>query len=255
MIQENTRDTNPTVVLVRLANPNFNILTPPIGIGYLLKSLSGIEKLRTVFIDCKLEQFDDALLIKRLEEYAPLLVGFQVFSVDYGRFAAILPQVKQRLPNTFTIAGGPHISGLPSHTLKVNPSLDFAVAGEGEVALPMIVRNLLSSGAEPPVSSIPNLVHRTCAVIVENENALSMFTITDGRRGSWCNPIGIRRFSTAPFIKANGLFRFSLHAGALTHARSARDIWSPDEKSGFVNPRMWSTKSSGCRKHMDSRNS
>ena len=158
------------VVLVRLANPNMNIVSPPIGIGYLLKGLSQVDDIEPVFLDCKLDNIDDRALLTRLENLSPLMLGFQVFSVDYNRFANLLPIIRERLPETIIVAGGPHICGLPAHTLNANPEIDYLVCGEGEEALPMLVQYHQSSNSnEIDINRIPNLVYRKGASCIQNE--------------------------------------------------------------------------------------
>lgn len=156
------------IVLVRLSNPNINIITPPIGIGYLLKALGQVRGIEPVFIDCKLDNIEDISLLKRIEDLTPLIVGFQVFSVDYNRFTNLLPLIRQRVPETVIVAGGPHVSGLPSYTLDINPDLDFVIAGEGEEALPMLVQCYLSNTKEKLFDKIPNLVYRNGTSCVHN---------------------------------------------------------------------------------------
>jgi len=159
----------PNVVLVRLANPNMNLITPPLGIGYLLKVLSKIDGIDPVFLDCKLDKIDDSALLTRLEDLAPLMVGFQVFSVDYNRFTNLLPIIKEQLPETIIVAGGPHVSGLPMHTLNTNPEIDYLISGEGEEALPMLAQYHQSNSKKIDIDKIPNLVHRKGTSCVQNE--------------------------------------------------------------------------------------
>ncbi len=155
------------VVLIRLPS-YYNVVTPPLGIGYLLKALTGIDGIEPVFIDGHRDRIDEDELIGILKSLNPLLVGFHVFSVDYSLFRRIVPRVRQACPNSKIIAGGPHVSGLPQRTLLDNPDLDFAVSGEGEEALPQVVQGLLDSTLEENIADIPNLVHRSANRITLN---------------------------------------------------------------------------------------
>ncbi len=157
-----------TVVLVRLANANNNWTSPPIGIGYLMKALLVVEGINPVFIDCKLDNIDNEKLLSKLRDLNPLLIGFQLFSADYSMFVNLLPQIKQHIPESRCVAGGPHISGLPNHTLETNPDLDYAITGEAEEALPHLVRYLLAEDNHQVIEEIPNLVHRKNGSIIHN---------------------------------------------------------------------------------------
>jgi radical SAM superfamily enzyme YgiQ (UPF0313 family) len=159
---------NQNIVLVRLKNPSLGIVTPPLGIGYLLKALKTVDHITSFFVDCHLHKIDDASLIKRIQKLDPVLIGIQVFSIDYVRFRKILPTLKQALPNTTIVAGGPHVTALPELTLESNPALDFIVRGEGEIALPMLVRKLLDRHSELSLSDIPNLVYRDNGRCIRN---------------------------------------------------------------------------------------
>lgn len=170
------------VVLVRLANANNNWTSPPIGIGYLMKALLKVEGISPIFIDCKLENIDNNNLLHRLADLNPLLIGFQVFSADYCLFAELLPLIKKQLPQSKSVAGGPHISGLPKYTLEINPDLDFAITGEAEEALPDLVR-YLNGKNDQLINEIPNLVYRENDSIILN--AQKWINVNDWGAPSW----------------------------------------------------------------------
>lgn len=149
--------TVPSIALVRLKSPTLRIVTPPLGIGYLLKALRSVEKVSVNFIDCQLENIQEAELVNRLKKLDPLLIGFQVYSIDYVAFTKIVHLLKKELPNSKIVAGGPHVTALSEHTLNSNPELDFIIRGEGEIALPMLVKRLLNYQG---LSDVPNLAYR-----------------------------------------------------------------------------------------------
>lgn len=155
------------VVLVRLKS-YINVVTPPLGIGYLLKVLKTIDGIEPIFVDCHLDRMENETLLDRLQTLDPMLVGFQVFSTNYLDFCSLVPAVKRVCPHTITVAGGPHISGLPEHTLREIPSLDYAVQSEGEEALYELVTGLLNGVLDRTIHTIPNLVYRKHGSIVAN---------------------------------------------------------------------------------------
>ncbi|RLB95083.1 MAG: hypothetical protein DRH50_05190 [Deltaproteobacteria bacterium] len=157
------------VALVRLKNLGVSWVAPPLGIGYLLKALKKVAGVRPLFIDCQLENLDNARLIERLRPLEPMIVGIQVYSVEYASFQTLLPVLRKAFPGTVLVAGGPHVSGLPDHTLLSNPDLDFAVKGEGEEALPQLARSLLSGTLDAKLPWIPNLVYLKNGKCVHNE--------------------------------------------------------------------------------------
>ncbi|RJP19974.1 MAG: radical SAM protein [Candidatus Omnitrophota bacterium] len=159
------------VVLIRLQSEN-TVITPPLGIGYLLKALHRIDEIRPVFIDCHRDKIGHNNLLKKIESLHPLLIGFQVFSIDYSHFKSLVPRIREMSPQACIIAGGPHISGLPERTLIDNPDLDFAVKGEGEETLQRLARGLLDNTLAEILHTIPNLVYRDRDRIVCNKTQL-----------------------------------------------------------------------------------
>jgi radical SAM superfamily enzyme YgiQ (UPF0313 family) len=141
-----------------------NIVTPPLGIGYLLKAVGKVPGAAPIFLDCHLEGMGERALARRLRELDPVVVGFQVFSIDYLRFARAVRAVRAALPRTCTVAGGPHVTALPELTLDENPDLDLVVCGEGDRALPMLVEAVLAARQH-----IPNLAYRGEAGCVRTE--------------------------------------------------------------------------------------
>jgi radical SAM superfamily enzyme YgiQ (UPF0313 family) len=148
------------------------MITPPLGIGYLLKALDGVDGINPVFIDGHRDNIEEDNLLDRIRTMRPLIVGFQVFSVDYAKFCRLIPKIRRICPETKMVAGGPHVSGLPEQTLIDNPDLDFVVKGEGEAALRLLVFGLPQESLYKHISSIPNLVYRTDNGIIMNKSEL-----------------------------------------------------------------------------------
>ncbi len=155
------------VVLVRLKS-NYNVVSPPLGIGYLLKALSRVDGVNPLFVDCHRDNLSDDKLLEMLQNSNPILIGFQVYSIDYYNFSSILPHVHRVCPEALIIAGGPHVSGLPDKTLIDNPTLDFVVNGEGEVTIQQLMHGLLNDALKDNIQEIPNLVYRQGDRIVHN---------------------------------------------------------------------------------------
>ena len=156
------------VVLVRLRS-YVDTKTPTLGIGYLLKILGGINGINPIFIDMHRDNTEDDDFLDKIKIVRPLIVGFQVFSVNYPKFCYLIPRVRRICPETKIIAGGPHVSGLPEQTLIDNPDLDFVVRGEAEEALKLLVLSLLQKSLNSTIKSIPNLVYRTDNGIIMNK--------------------------------------------------------------------------------------
>lgn len=155
------------IVLIKPRGSVF-IKTPPLGIGYLLKALQGVEGINPVFIDGQLEELSNEALLEAIRRYDPLIVGFQVFSDALPVLGCLAPRIREIFPRTAIIAGGPHPSGAPERTLREIPELDYVVRGEGEEALSDLARGLLEGNLQETLPAIPNLVYRQEGEIVSN---------------------------------------------------------------------------------------
>lgn len=157
------------VVLVKLYSFG-DIVTPPLGLGYLLKVLKEIDGVNPIFIDACRDEISNDQLLDTIKELQPLLIGFQVYSMDYVAFCDLIPKIRKFCPKTTIVAGGSHVSSLPKETLTDNPCLDFVVKGEGEEALRLLVLNLLGKSNGNEMRDIPNLVYRNGKSIVQNKS-------------------------------------------------------------------------------------
>jgi len=90
-------------------------------------------------------------------ESGAFLVGISSLFTPYiDEALAVAEAVKRHHPGARTVLGGHHPTTLPNDVMRCS-AVDFAVRGEGEVALPALARALASEG---PVDSVPGLVYR-----------------------------------------------------------------------------------------------
>lgn len=74
----------------------------------------------------------DAEMIGKLKDFKPGMVGISVTTPNMPDVACIARLIKDRLPGTMVVLGGPHVSGEPILTLQEIPHADAVVRGEGE---------------------------------------------------------------------------------------------------------------------------
>jgi anaerobic magnesium-protoporphyrin IX monomethyl ester cyclase len=115
-------------------------------------------------LDAESLNINSELIVQRLRENRFNILGISVTTVAFHRGLALARFVKNLLPETIIIMGGPHVSCMPSHPLKFN-AIDFAVAHEGEQTLVELLR-LLEDGSDP--KSIKGLGFRHNGKIVVN---------------------------------------------------------------------------------------
>ena len=95
-------------------------------------------------------------VVERIVQTAPSYVGISLFTVGVHASVEIAGKVKQALPDTTIIVGGPHISSMAEETMVRYPQFDLAVLGEGEEALVILLDTLQAGG---DISNVPSLLY------------------------------------------------------------------------------------------------
>lgn len=157
------------ILLVKPVTPKGLVLNvvPPIGLGYLATALRRTGFKRVLILDCVKEGLDFTGFEMEIKKRKPEVIGLQIFSHDLNSLAESLKIVKKINPKIVTIAGGPHPSGYPQEILKDFPFLDYALKGEGEIGLPLLIKKL--KGEKINFTEIPGLVWRKGKEVVLNK--------------------------------------------------------------------------------------
>ena len=144
-------------VLLVKPNSHFPTRIPHLGLGYLATALRQ-GKHTPIIADCTRERINNRGLVRLAQESAAEVIGISMFSADFPVVADLIPQLRQALPDTRLILGGPHPTALPSDTLRQLPEVDYVLAGEAERSLPMLLDQLASGPVDG--QSIPGLAWR-----------------------------------------------------------------------------------------------
>ena len=141
------------------------------GVGYLLSALkrSGHDArllfdpgLSDVFFGGRRlfgQLFPDERLVEQARRFAPDVVGYSTLTLSYYAVRRIAARIKAAT-GAVQIAGGPHATAAPDAVLE-DPSFDYALVGEADRALPLLVEAL--AGGDPAAS--PNVVSRDGASV------------------------------------------------------------------------------------------
>ena len=127
---------------------------PPLGIitlGTILRA-EGHE------VTCHDLSFDPGLerITAELTRRRPEVVGVSCLT-DFLPAAKEIIQRAKALPAT-TIMGGPHPTIAPEDTLCAIPELDFAVRGEAEVTLPLLLKAIAAGETKPNLPGLAPIV-------------------------------------------------------------------------------------------------
>lgn len=139
---------------------------PPLGLGYLATELrkDGHE---VTILDCVRERYTFEQFKKYISESSFDIIGFNLFSASLKEVKMSSDLIKEIKPNTITVAGGPHPSAAPEHTLTYLNNVDYGFRGEAETSFPLFVK-LLSENNKDELKNVPGLIWREDGKIISN---------------------------------------------------------------------------------------
>lgn len=116
-------------------------------------------------IESDAEDLDPDGVVARVIAQAPRVVGITLFTIGVWAAYAIARGIKQALPHTTIVVGGPHISSMGRETMERFAEFDFAVVGEGEWALVELLEALDGTRER---TAIAGLIWREGELLREN---------------------------------------------------------------------------------------
>jgi anaerobic magnesium-protoporphyrin IX monomethyl ester cyclase len=117
---------------------------PPLGILSLATYLKHNSSHDVYLLDADAEHLTLPQIEEHVRSFQPDVFGITTFTNCLRAVLDILKVVKRVRPECVTVVGGPHVSIYPRETLAF-PEVDYAVAGDGEIAFLQLV-NALASG-------------------------------------------------------------------------------------------------------------
>ena len=111
---------------------------------------------------------EEELDIKELEDSAPILIGFSVYTDTYARIRRMCQLIKQNINNTFIVLGGYVPSYYPREVLCDIPEADAVTIGEGEIPTAELADFLSGLGT---IKDVHNLAYRNNDTVIFNEKA------------------------------------------------------------------------------------
>lgn len=135
---------------------------------------------------CGLVDFDELdpvsidHMAKTILRDKPQYVCLTTLTPRFPTAVQIARQIKTYSPATVTIVGGPHVTGLPEHSLF--DGFDYGIAGEGEQALLELLTALEN---DKPVENIQNLIYRGENGITVNRQRAFIADLDSLPRPAW----------------------------------------------------------------------
>ncbi len=101
---------------------------------------------------------DAEALAGRIVAGKPDVVGFSCYVWNIRKSLEVARRVREELPGTPIILGGPEVSPLALETVGRNPAVDVVVKGEGEGTFAELLRHYLGSG--PGLGEVAGIAYR-----------------------------------------------------------------------------------------------
>lgn len=145
---------------VLLATPinKTHYCVPPLGLGYLVSALRKAGFYSVSILDSIKENLNYNKFAKFLNRNKPKILGIQCFSFDVPSVNQMLKVAKEINPYIITIIGGPHPTAVSESVFYEFSNLDFAIRGEGEISLPLLVKAILDN--RKSLNNIPGLIFK-----------------------------------------------------------------------------------------------
>jgi anaerobic magnesium-protoporphyrin IX monomethyl ester cyclase len=161
------------ILLVRPVTNKMPIIIPNLGLAYLSSQLKKHGHSVTI-LDCAKLNYGYKDFKNFLDSGNFDIAGFQLFTCDFSSVRKMAGIVKEINSDIITIAGGPHISGLPEHTMKEIVNLDYGFYGEAEIGIVKFCEYISGKGKDKEKettgkSDIPGLIFRKGDEILVNE--------------------------------------------------------------------------------------
>ncbi len=133
-------------------------IAPPLGLMYLAAALRERGH-RPKILDMRIRPLPPSDLAREIKAFKPDLVGLSAFSVEMPKARELAGTIRREAGFSGPLVlGGPHASAAGAAVLS-EPLVDFALAGEGEIAFPRLVE-ALAAGNRAAVREIPGLFLR-----------------------------------------------------------------------------------------------
>lgn len=148
---------------ILLIYPSYTYIrkSPPLGLACLAAYMEQAG-FNPVVIDFNISKISDEDFRELLRKREWLLVGISFMTNQFSEASRLSAIVKEILPDTPLVAGGPHPSSIPERTLYEIPPIDVIARGEGEVTLRELSEALASGSA---LDNIAGLTFRKDNVI------------------------------------------------------------------------------------------
>lgn len=141
-------------------------ILPPLGLCYLASFLRSAGHHQVKIIDAQALKISNKMAANQALKWDAKIIGITATTDLIFLASEIADYVKSKSKNTKIIVGGPHISAVPRKTLKMFPSFDLGVIGEGETTLEKLVSALEN---RQDLRKVKGIVYRSRGKIIRTK--------------------------------------------------------------------------------------
>lgn len=131
---------------------------PGLGLLYIAAYMRK-EGLPVSIVDAEGLLLDMDKTVEFIIKQKPDIVGITATTVSIIIAAETALKIKQTLPNTKIIIGGPHITALPEETMQSFTAIDGGILGDGEISFTQLVKNITNEVV--PHNNIDGIIWRS----------------------------------------------------------------------------------------------
>lgn len=139
-------------------------IDPPIGLAYVAGVLrdNGID---VRIIDANTLKLSIEDVVRLAVNDKPDFIGFTVYTFMSSVCVNIAKRIKEELPLTKIIFGGPHIHPQHDEVMKTMPFVDYCVIGEGEYPTLELIKAVSAGG---PLTQVKGIAYRLGGKVIIN---------------------------------------------------------------------------------------
>lgn len=131
---------------------------PPLGLLAIAAGVNPKHSIKVLDVVVNGMSIDDT--VQYIVGYNPDILGLSVATRRLYSMYEISRRIKEALPGTKIVAGGPHINYWPEETMQLG-TLDYVLPGYGEKAFPLLVDAIEKTGEPQMLANVPNLYYRS----------------------------------------------------------------------------------------------
>jgi len=115
----------------------------------------------------------------KIKEIQPDIFGLKVFTVNFIQVYKTLHIVRETLPHTIIIVGGPHPSTVQPDDLfsEFGHFIDYAIAGDGECGIMELTKLIIAANGKPSpekLGDVPGLIYRHGDTVKYNKKCFNI---------------------------------------------------------------------------------